>query len=168
MTMVVNFQKRQFSNYKNDLSLPEHYKYLYGNPVQPVVPLDTAMNGVFIIGAYPSAKFASIGSERDVPVNNLSCPFSTEHYFDGSRVRTVDSGKELEEAYLSPLGLKRDQCWITNLDRIFLFKEGHIKKYRLLGCEWPDRETRSEFENYAEQGMPLLDVLSGLRKQIPS
>jgi uracil-DNA glycosylase len=157
MPNVMSFQKELFTNYNSDLSLPEKYNYLHGNPVQPVVPLDTADNGVFIIGAYPSAKFASIGSEWDVPVNDLSCPFSTESYFDGSRVRTVDSGRELEEAYLTPLGLKREECWITNLVRIFLFKDGHVKKYRRLGCDWPVRETRSEFETFALQGMHWLE-----------
>lgn len=167
MTMVVNFRKRLFANYKNDLSLPDKYNYLYGNPVQPVVPLDTTMNGVFILGAYPSARFASIGSERDVPVYDLNRPFSSEQYFDGSRVRTVDSGREPEEASLSPLGLKCEQCWITNLDRIFLFKEGHIKKYRRLGCEWPERETRSDFEKYAEQGLHwMVEELSIAKPQV--
>ena len=164
MTAVRDFQKRLFSNYKDDLSLPQIYNYLYGNPIHPIVPLDTCPNNIFIIGAYPSAKFASIDSERDVPVNDLSCPFSSESYFDGSRVRTVDSGKELEGAYLSPLGLKREQCWITNIVRVFLFKEGHIKKYRRLGCKWPERETRSEFENYAEQGLHWLEEELSLAK----
>lgn len=157
MTTVKDFQKRLFENYKSDLSLPANYNYLYSNPIHPIVPLDISQNNIFIIGAYPSAKFASIDSERDVPVNDLICPFSSERYFDGSRVRTVASGSELEETYLKPLGLKREQCWITNIVRIFLFKEGHVKKYRRLGCEWPERETRSDFENYAQKGLHWLE-----------
>jgi len=157
MANVKIFQRHLFANYKSDLSLPPTYNYLYGNPIQPIIPVDTTTNGVFIIGAYPSAKFASIGSERDVQVNDLSCPFSTEKYFDGSRVRIVNSGFELEEAYLKPLGLEREQCWITNIVRVFLFKDGHVKKYRRLGCDWPERETRSEFENYAHRGMYWLE-----------
>ena len=164
MPNIKSFQKKLFANYINDLSLPTKYNYLHGNPAQPVVPLDTAINGVLIIGAYPSAKFASIGSERDVPVNDLSCPFSTDRYFDGSRVRIVNSGIELEEAYLKPLGLEREQCWITNLVRIFLFKDGHVKKYRRLGCDWPERETRTKFENYAQQGMGWLQEEISLAK----
>jgi uracil-DNA glycosylase len=69
----------------------------------------------------------------------------------------VDSGAELEQAYLAPLGLHRSQCWITDLVRVFLFKEGHIAKYRRLGCGWPERETRSQFEEYAVQGMRWLE-----------
>lgn len=84
MTKVKHFQKQIFANYKNDLSLPAKYNYLHGNPVQPVVPLDTAINSVFIIGDYPSAKFASIGSERDVPADDLSCHLSPEQCFERS------------------------------------------------------------------------------------
>lgn len=154
---VQRFQKRLYANYKNDLSLPLTYDYVYGNPVQPVVPLDTTQGGVCIIGAYPSAKFASIGSERDVPVADISFPFSTERYFNGTRTRTVASGEELEEAYLKPLGIHRDECWVTNLVRVFLFKDGHLVKYRRLGCKWPERETRKFFEKFAEQGMNWLE-----------
>lgn len=52
--------------------------------------------------------------------------------------------------------LNAEQCWITDLVRIFLFKEGHLTKYRRLGCSWPERETRSQFEFFAEQGIDLL------------
>lgn len=154
---IRKFQQILFTDYKKCLSLPEPYQYLYGNPVQPVVPLDTAQNGIFIIGAYPSARFATIQSERDVPVGDNCGPFSTERYFDGSRIRTVNSGYELEQAYLEPLGIKREQCWITDIVRVFLFKEGHVEKYRRLGCFWPSRETRSRFEEFAENGLFWLE-----------
>ena len=157
MTSVKDFQRRVFENYKDDLSLPTTYNYYYGNPIHPIVPLDTQPRNIMVIGAYPTARFASIKSERDVPVGDITGPFSVEKYYDGSRIRTVSSGKELEDFYLSPLGLKRELCWITNIVRIFLYKEGHIKKYRRLGCEWPESETRSEFEKYAEQGMHWLE-----------
>jgi len=156
-TAVQDFQRRLYASYTRDLSLPPTYKYIYGNPVHPVVPLDTAQGGVCIIGAYPSAQFTTIGAERDVPVGDNCGPFSTECYFDGSRVRTVASGDELEKAYLCPLGLLRKQCWITDLVRVFLFKEGHLAKYRRLGCAWPERETRSQFECFAHQGMHWLE-----------
>jgi len=157
VSVVQDFQQRLYASYKSDLSLPLTYKYIHGNPVQPVVPLDTAQGGVCIVGAYPSARFATIGSERDVPVGDNCGPFSTERYFDGSRVRTVASGDELEKAYLAPLGLRREQCWITDLVRVFLFKEGHLAKYRRLGCAWPERETRSQFEHFARQGLHWLE-----------
>ncbi len=154
---IRSFQKRLYTDYKDALSLPTPYNYIYGNPIQPVVPLDTATGGVLIIGAYPSARFAAISTERDVPVGDNCGPFSTERYFDGQRMRTVDSGYELERAYLAPLGLHRDQCWITDIVRVFLFKEGHVAKYRRLGCPWPVQETRSRFEEYARQGLQWLE-----------
>lgn len=156
MDQIQSFQRRMYKNYMGDLSLPKNYSYIYGNPVRPVVPLDTTIDAIFIIGAYPSATFATIGSETDVPVGDNFGPFSTERYFDGSRVRTVASGQELEEAYLTPLGLRRDQCWITDLVRIFLFKDGHINKYHKLGRSWPERETRTNFKLYAQQGIHWL------------
>lgn len=153
---IKGFQRRLYANYKDDLGFPEPYQYLYGNPIHPVVPLDVAQHSVLILGAYPSARFAAVAGERDVPVGDNCGPFSTERYFDGQRVRTVNSGQELEEAYLEPLGLRRDQCWITDLVRVFLFKQGHIDKYRRLGCEWPPRQTRRQFEVYAERGIEWL------------
>ena len=157
MNVIQDFQRRLYAGYKDDLSLPPTYKYIYGNPVRPAVPLDVAIDGVLVIGAYPSARFATIDSERDVPVEDHCGPFSSECYFDGSRIRTVDSGQELEDAYLAPLGLRRDQCWITDLVRVFLFKEGHLAKYRRLGCPWPERETRNQFEEFAQQGLHWLE-----------
>jgi uracil-DNA glycosylase len=153
---IDSFRRRLYASYKQSLTLPVGYKYLYGNPVQPAVPLDVARDGVMVIGAYPSARFATLSGESDVPVADHCAPFSGEIYFDGARVRSVASGVELEQAYLRPLGLSRSQCWITDLVRVFLFTEGHIAKYRRLGCPWPARETRSQFEQYARQGLGWL------------
>jgi uracil-DNA glycosylase len=63
---------------------------------------------------------------------------------------------ELDCEYLQPLGIKRENCWITDLVRVFLFKEGHIEKYRRLNCPWPEFETRSRFEEYAQASMEFL------------
>ncbi|RKY69989.1 MAG: hypothetical protein DRP97_04495 [Candidatus Latescibacterota bacterium] len=51
----------------------------------------------------------------------------------------------------------RKKCWITVLVRVFLFKEGHLAKHRRLGCAWPERETRSQFECFAHKGMHWLE-----------
>lgn len=75
---IREFQRNLFHKYCRTLKLPSTYKYLYGNPVQPVVPLDTHQGGVLILGAYPSAKFAAIQNERDVPVADNCGPFSNE------------------------------------------------------------------------------------------
>ena len=60
-----------YANYNESISIPEPYNYLYTNPVQPVVPLDLAQDNVFIIGAYPTAKFATMKGQRDVPVADI-------------------------------------------------------------------------------------------------
>ncbi len=125
---VSDYQQHCWKTYKEKLGISPRYRYLYGNLVKVHVPVDTACGGVMIIGAYPTAHFNAIGSERDVPVEDHLYPFSNERYFDGSRIREVDSGRELEELFLKPLGISRDKTWITDLVKIFLFKDGHKQK----------------------------------------
>jgi uracil-DNA glycosylase len=129
---ILHYQQQCWKTYKEKLGISPNYRYLYGNPVKVHVPVDTACGGLMIIGAYPTARFNAIGSERDVPMEDHLYPFSNEMYFDGSRMREVDSGRELEELFLKPLGISRDKIWITDLVKIFLFKVGHISKYKRL------------------------------------
>ena len=129
---IVNYQQDCWKTYKEKLGISPRYSYLYGNPVKVHVPVDVACGGVMIIGAYPTAHFQVIGSERDVPVEDHLYPFSNELYFDGSRMRGVESGRELEELFLQPLSISREQTWITDLVKVFLFKEGHRLKYQRL------------------------------------
>lgn len=126
---VSDYQQHCWKSYKDKLGISPRYRYLYGHPVKVHVPVDVACGGVMIIGAYPTAHFNAVGSERDVPVEDHLYPFSNELYFDGSRIREVDSGRELEELFLKPLGISRDKTWITDLVKVFLFKEGHRQKY---------------------------------------
>lgn len=129
---ILHYQQDCWKTYKEKLGISPNYRYLYGNPVKVHVPVDTACGGLMIIGAYPTAHFNTIGSERDVPVEDHIYPFSNEVYFDGSRIREVDSGRELEELFLKPLGISRNKTWITDLVKVFLFKEGHKQKYKRL------------------------------------
>lgn len=123
-----------WNSYRIILGIPENYCYLKGNPIKVQVPVHTATRGIMIIGAYPTAHFNAIGDERDVPIGDHLYPFSNEKYFDGSYIREVDSGRELDDLFLKPLGnILREDCWITDLVKIFLFKEGHVKKYERLG-----------------------------------
>lgn len=149
-TTILDFNRRLVQEYNQSVGLDDNCRFLYGNPVLPVVPLDTKQDGVFILGAYPTAIFACIRGVRDVPVGNILRPFANEVYFDGCGVRHVEAGKELQEKYLNLLELKREQCWITNLVRLFLFKQGHINKYIQLGYLSGTSETRSRFETMAE------------------
>lgn len=157
---IRNFQKRCWSDYKNELGLNNNYNYLFGNPVKVHIPIYTTTNGLLIIGAYPTAHFQAIKNKKgrilsDVPVEDHLYPFSNECYFDGSRVRTVKSGEELENLFLKPLSLKRSDCWITDLVKVFLFKEGHAKKYLDLGLK-DFKANRDQFMVYAERSLRLL------------
>jgi len=126
---------------------PAHY---YGGArLRPVVPLETAVGGIFILGAYPSARFECVGAEKDVPVGDNLGPFEPERYFDGARVRIQKSADELREFYLEPLGIARRDCWITDLVKVFLFKGGHRSKYTRLGATAPPGYERERFEELA-------------------
>ena len=144
-TRLDRLRRDMFDNYVRKLPLPRSYSYFYGDPVRPVAPQQTARRGIMILGAYPSARFECIGKYPSVPVADLAAPFSGEFYFDGRRFRTVRSSDELDSIYLDPLGVSRDDCWITNLVKVFLFKLGHIATYRALGVKHPPCETRSMF-----------------------
>ena len=131
-------------------------QYFGGAPLRPVVPLDTAIGGFFILGAYPSARFEVVGRERDVPVGDNLGPFEPERYFDGDRVRTQASADELAQHYLKPLGIQRDECWVTDLVKVFLFKPGHRDKYARLKAEAPRGYERERFEELGRLSMPWI------------
>ena len=154
--LVQDYQKKCFRDYKASINLPNDYNFLYGNPVNVLVPIETALEGFMIVGAYPSAKLYTINGITDVPICDNDAPFSSESYFDGSRVRAIPSGKELEQNYLGLFGIDRAQCWITDLVKVFLFKAGHIERYRKLG-NTTAQETRSRFVEFAKASLPWLE-----------
>src|ERR1035437_1290529 len=104
---INQYQRKVWREYKREVGLKEDYSYLYGNPIKVHVPIDIAVNGLMIIGAYPTAHFNVIGSHSDVPVEDHLYPFSSEDYFDGSSVNNVKSGAEIEKYFLKNLNLKR-------------------------------------------------------------
>jgi len=149
---IKKYQKDCFANYKREIKYPEDYTYFYGNPINVLVPIETAINGVMIVGAYPSAKFYTVNGIADTPLADNDSPFSNESYFDGSRVRTIPSGKELNEVILEKIGVKREDCWVTDLVKVFLFKQGHINRYIKLG-KTNIFENRSKFLEYAKKSI---------------
>lgn len=155
MSKIKAYQKKCWNEYKEKLGLVD-YTYGYGNPVKVHVPVDIATRGIMIVGAYPTAQFNTIKSITDVPVADHLYPFSDESYFDGSRFRPVKSGAELSKHYLEPLEVKREDCWITDLVKVFLFKPGHVKKYKKLRFPKPD-VLRKDFKKYARSSMPFLE-----------
>lgn len=142
--------------YATSVGLTDEVAYISGAPLRPVVPLDTG-GEVFIIGAYPSARFGVIGRERDVPVADNLGPFERERYYDGERVRVQNSAAELDENYLKPRGIPREQCWVTDLVKVFLFKDGHRKKYARLDGAPPAGYERKAFETLGHNSIPWIE-----------
>ncbi|MCB0502980.1 MAG: hypothetical protein KDD32_09860 [Bacteroidetes bacterium] len=153
---IQQYQKDCFKNYKSSIGYPAEYKYFHGTPINVLVPIETESNKAMIVGAYPSAKFFTINGIADTPVSDNDAPFSDESYFDGSRVRSIPSGKELNEVILRQIGIERKDCWITDLVKVFLFKEGHVDRYKKLGKN-DIEENRSKFEEYGKKSMGWLE-----------
>ena len=112
-----------YSGYAESVGLEPRACYMHGTPLRPVVPLDVAQGGLFVIGAYPSARFHQIDGVNDVPIADNLGPFESERWFDGIRVREQPSAAELHDLFLKPLGVPREECWITDLVKVFLFKD---------------------------------------------
>jgi len=155
METIQKYQQDCFKEYKKSIGYPNSYKFLYGNPINVLVPIETPTNKFMIVGAYPSAKFFTVNNLTDVPLYDNDSPFSNELYFDGTRVRTIPSGRELNEVILKQIGIKREDCWITDLVKVFLFKQGHIDRYKKLGMQ-DIEENRSKFKEYAFKSIPWL------------
>jgi uracil-DNA glycosylase len=154
---IAKLQREILRDYAGSVGLPAKARYYGGARLRPVVPLDTAVAGVFILGAYPSAQFETVGAENDVPVGDNLGPFEPQRYFDGRRVRTQASADELAEFYLVPLGISRSDCWVTDIVKVFLFKEGHREKYARLGATPPARYERERFEELASRSLPWIE-----------
>ncbi len=164
---IQKYQKRCWQEYKAAIGYPLKRCYLHGNPIKVQVPVDTAQGGLFIVGAYPTAQFNTIDGIRDVPIGDHLYPFSNESYYHGSSVRTVRSGEELEKLFLGPLDVHRSQSWITDLVKVFLFKEGHVKKYHGLGMSTSFTEDRSKFLQYASHPRNLAFLAEELELAAP-
>jgi len=108
------------------------------------------------VGAYPSAKFFTVKGVSDTPLYDNDSPFSNETYFDGSRTRSIPSGQELNDVILKNIGVDRQDCWITDLVKVFLFKQGHIDRYNKLGHN-DLKENRTLFNGYAKRSIGWLE-----------
>lgn len=146
-----------YQTYVKEVGLDPNACYVHGTPLRPVVPLDTASGGLFIVGAYPSARFALVDGVSDVPIGDNLGPFESERWFDGSRVREQPSARELEVHFLRPLGLARSACWITDLVKVFLFKPGHVTRYQKIGALVPAGYERERFLELGKRSIPALE-----------
>jgi uracil-DNA glycosylase len=153
---VRSLQRDIVNGYADAIGLPVKAAYISGAPLRPLPPLDTNSGGLMILGAYPSARFATIDGIRDVPVGDNLGPFESERYFDGDRLRKQASADELNSHILEPLGVSRERCWVTDLVKVFLFKSGHRDKYAALGASVPKGHHRESFEQLGLRSMPWL------------
>lgn len=148
---IQQYQKKCSKEYMKSISFPEENSYLYGNPVRTVVPIETAIGKIMIIGPQPAAKVFFEKDIPDVPLHDATAPFSIEPYYDGSRVRSSYTGQELSEIILETLEIPRERCWLTTLVKVFLFDEDHVKKYRRLGKEISANKT--QYNEYAQKSL---------------
>jgi len=148
---IHQYQKKCAREYVKDIKYSGKNTYLYGNPVQCVVPIETAIGKIMVIGPQPAPRTYFVDDIPDVPLYDAVAPFSIEPYFDGSRVRSSSSGQELSEVILETLEIPREDCWLTTLVKVNLFDEDHVKKYHRLGKEI--KEDRSRYMEYANHSL---------------
>jgi hypothetical protein len=151
---IQQYQKKCFKEYQQSIKFQNETTYLYGNPVQTIVPIETAIGKIMIIGPQPAAKVYFVNDIPDVPLCDATAPFSIEPYYDGSRVRSSYTGQELNEVILETLEIERKNCWLTSLLKVFLFDDDHVKKYHRLGKEI--KENRSLYSEYALKSLPWI------------
>lgn len=148
---IHQYQKKCFKEYIESIKFPKDTSYLHGNPVRAVVPIETAIGKVMIIGPQPAARVYFEKDIPDVPLADGLAPFSIEPYFDGSRVRSSFTGQELSEVILESLEIKREECWLTSLVKVHLFDDDTVKKYHRLGRDIT--ENRSKYMHYANKSL---------------
>jgi len=156
---ILSYQQECYRDYSCSIGLPENYTYPSGNPIRPLPPIQTAIGGLMIIGAYPSARFESHPSRitpnryRLIPVADNLQPFGCEKYFDGLRVRTLESADGLNEYLLSKLALDLHQCWVTDIVKVFLYKADHVDSCKDVYPEFQVTELRSQFKELAKNSL---------------
>lgn len=159
---ILRYQQRCFHDYAGSVGLPSPYTYIDGNPIRPLPPVQTTTGRLMIVGAYPSARFearmptdGSAGT-RLVPVADNLHPFSREEYFDGVRLRRLESGFQIRQHLLGPLGLDSADCWVTDLVKVFLYKPDHLESCRAIRPAFTPPVLRGSFCNLAEKSLHWL------------
>ena len=128
---ILKFQQECFKHYLNDIrekitEFPEKYLFPDGNPISPILPVKTEKKKLMFVGAFPSARFENRNGLLIPTANNLS-PFGKEEYFDGQQIRKQASRDVLEEEFFLNLKINADEHWITDLVKVYLMPEKHIK-----------------------------------------
>lgn len=119
-----------------------------GNPIETIPPIEIEKKIKYmIVGAYPSAQFITLPNGRHrVPIDNIDSPFSIK--------TETESAKKLDKMLVS-IGINRNDCWITNLVKVFLIKEGHIRASRLENFLVETR-SKSKYKDFAKKSMKWL------------
>ena len=84
-----------------------------------MVPIETAIGKIMIIGPQPAAKVFFEKDIPDVPLQDATAPFSIEPYYDGSRVRSSYTGQELSEIILETLEIPFSNTFSTSTPSSF-------------------------------------------------
>ena len=156
---ILDFQKRCYNEYLVELKklglIPEHYLFPFGNPIRPVIPTKTQINGTMLIGAFPSARFEVVNGLLVPCANNLS-PFGEEEYFDGMQVRVQESRRSLNENYFTKLNINPNKLWLTDIVKIYLFPEKHIKNCIKVSTNINYINTHKEFKRLSYASLKWL------------
>jgi uracil-DNA glycosylase len=161
---ILDYQQECYREYARCIGLPEVYTYPDGNPIRPLPPIQTAVGGLMIVGAYPSARFESrksqdqTGRYRLIPVADNLQPFGYERYFDGVRVRILESADGLRKYLLPDIEMSLDDCWVTDLVKVFLYKSAHRDSCRAVHPEFSVPELRSQFQEFGRESLRWLKV----------
>ena len=136
-------------------------RYPFGRNLHAVMPSASGPRRVFVLGAYPSALHVHWTPPRGRPVNALAVDDEPEPFWNGAdeaahiaawrdAVRPPvswgefagagslngSSGRYLDQQYLAPLDVGRDDVWVTDaVDRHFLSSGGQAaldREYRPL------------------------------------
>ena len=150
------YQKKCYRQYKKSIGYPEERSFLWGNPVEVVVPVETATHGVMVVGFHPFAKSYEVKDQKEVPLYSANFPYSGERYFDGREVRNIGGGEYLDEV-LGKLGVERSSCWITTLIKLYLFNSKDVIKYNKLG-NFKVAPDEFNFKEWGEKSFPWLDA----------
>ncbi len=105
---------------------PKKYVYPDGNFIRPVLPVQITQKKIMLVGAFPSARFERRNGLLIPVADNLS-PFGEEKYFDGRQIQIQESRESLNKNYFKQLNLKVENLWITDIVKVYLFPEKHIK-----------------------------------------
>lgn len=150
------YQKKCYRQYKESIGYPQERSFLLGNPVDVVVPLETATQGVMVVGFHPAAKTYEVDDQRDVPLYSTSHPYASEAYFDGREASTAGRGEYLD-IVLQKMGIARNNCWITTLIKIYLFSSKDVAKYNKLG-NFKVAPDEFNFKEWGEKSLPWLEA----------